>query len=241
MHPPRSSVRRFLLVLLVASVSLPLLSGCLDVRQDLVLNPDGSGTMALRYTVPATTVASFSSSETTNAFPSFTASDIRRDLAVYHPFGVQVLDAQVGNKDGGRQVFIRLGFDDVRTLALTTFFQDNRLSLTRQPDGQWLLEQRLVPPRAGELDLDLAPPGGDAGPGFPEGFQATFTVTAPGDIRETNAASVEGRTARWHLEDDGGPTAIRFAQGEPMRLLFSGEGLAIPEPERASLRLPAPE
>lgn len=211
------------------------------MEQTLTLGPDGSGTVDMRYAVDLDAIAALTAPEGPGALPAFSAEDIRRDLAVYAPYGVRVLAAQVEERDGRRNIDIRLGFDDVRTLAHTTFFADNRLKLTREADDRWVLEQRLIPPRPGEMEIDLHPPDQQAHEGFPDGFRATFTVSAPAVILESNADEVAGRTARWLLGAGGKPEAIRFARGEAMRLVFDGEGLALPEPRRMSIRLPAPK
>lgn len=238
MYSNRPSARAFFLVLLAAFA----LGGCVHVDQVLTLEEDGSGTLHLRYSVPRETLEALNLEGGDRAAFAVTEQDIRRDLARYRPFGVRLLDASVAERDGRREIDMLLGFDDLRALAATSFFTDNRLRLTRSGDHRWVLEQHLVPPEADEMDVDLRPPDSEETQrGFPEGFRAMFVIKAPATVVESNADETEGKTARWRLGEGGKPESIRFAQGVPMRLVFEGEGLALPEPTRVSVRLPAPE
>ena len=241
MHRHPSCARTIAPRLLPVFAALSLSTGCVQVEQALVLNEDGSGTLHLRYSVAAEALAALSLPGQAPAPIAISEEDIRRDLARYRPFGIRLLDARVDQGRERTEVDLRLGFDDLRSLALTSFFADNRLRLAPLEGGRWVLEQNLVPPDARDLDVDLHPPGQAPREGFPEDFRAVFVVTVPAAILETNADAVEGRTARWVLGAEGKPEAIRFARGEPMRLVFDGEGLTLPEPRRMSMRLPAPD
>ena len=223
------------------AIALIVTAGCVQVDQDLVLSGDGSGTLTMGYTVERETLEALSRPVGGPRPPLVTEADIRRDLAVYAPYGIQTLGTQVLESASNLTVKIRLGFDDIRTLAHTPFFADNKLRLTRRDEGHWMLEQQLATPDAQALGPGLQPPDHEPNEGFPEGFRAVFAVTAPGAIVASNADRVEGRTARWTLGEEGKAESIRFARGTPMRLVFSGEGLALAEPRRERIRLPAPD
>ena len=176
----------------------------------------------------------------TNGFRTVTVEDIRGDLAPYEEFGVRLMAAEVGDVADRKRIRVMLAFDDIRSLARTAFFADNRVSLYLDQQGDYVLEQRMASASPDEFQVNLSPPGTTSGGDLPEGFRAVFEVAVPGRIVRANADVMLERTARWILAPESQPEAIRFARGAPMRLVFDGEGLDLPAPRRMHVQLPPP-
>ena len=53
-------------------------------------------------------------------------------------------------------------------------------------------------------------------------------VVVPGEIIETNATSVDGNRAAWVFDIEQDPDVIAKLQNTDLRVVFSGDGVALP-------------
>jgi hypothetical protein len=61
------------------------------------------------------------------------------------------------------------------------------------------------------------------------GMHIANRVVVPSEIVETNATEVDGRTAAWVYDIDKDPSIMTQLENLDMRVVFSGNGVSIPE------------
>ena len=234
-----------LALLLVASV------GCIKVDQNLTINKDGSGTMAVRYGMAEQTIVQMEAmSEMTKNMPQmegveepkdenpfdFNEETIREQFKELEENGVELESVESETEDGWKYMNIKFSFKDLNALAKTDFFKGSSLSLTKNDDGNYVLVQNSG-------DMTGMNPGGDAemdpemekmmlqqmAPMF-AGMRIAMTINAPGKIIETNASEKEGdNSASWIYDVDKDPDCILDMQKSDVRIVFDGEGVELPE------------
>ena len=60
------------------------------------------------------------------------------------------------------------------------------------------------------------------------GLRTADAVVVPGEIIETNATSVDGNRAAWVFDIEQDPDVIAKLQNSDLRVVFSGDGVALP-------------
>lgn len=236
MHLLRSMFKRRLLPLACALA----LAGCLQVDQELTLNPDGSGHLSARYSLDPAQLATLSAAiaqaplnqpgvppapDPATLF-QLNEEAVRKEFRGYEEAGLTLQSLQVSESNGVRTVHVEIDFKTVSGLAGCEFFADDSLVLERGAAGRYRLRQ--APP----LQVHLA--GGlrdqqaaveAALNRLQRGFKARLRVTVPGDIVGTTADQRQGRTATWTFDAARDPQALARARRTALSVEFTGEGL----------------
>jgi hypothetical protein len=221
-----------------------LLAGCVRMEQILTLNPDGTGTLALTYSMAAAQVAQMEAMLQSTAEPgeaprpgggsvfSFNERDLRNDFKAYESAGVFLESAQVVESNGWKQVNLKARFQSLAGLARTDLVQADGLSLVRNSSGQYVLRQKAPPagPAAGGegAGIDPAAAAGMLAAAM-KGFRAVVRIRVPGEIADTTADARVGREAAWTFDLEREPGALKRMQTADMRVSFSGAGLSLEE------------
>ena len=250
MHLSLSSLSRRLLPLACALA----LAGCLQVDQELTLNPDGSGHLSARYAIdraqleilsaavaqaPRNQVGVPPSPDTATLF-QLDEEAVRKEFRGYEEAGLTLQSLQVVESNGVRIVHVELDFKTVSGLAGCEFFADDSLVLERASSGHYRLRQEppLQVHLAGSLRGQQAAVE-SALDRLQRGFKAHLRVTVPGDIVATSADRRQGRTVAWTFDPARDPQALTRARRTALSVEFTGEGLTgllPPSPDPASDR-----
>ena len=222
------------LVLLVGLV----LTGCIKVDQTLTLNADGSGTLALRYGMPEQTLAQLKAMEQMAAQSDETLSmrqetpfdfdpdQVRADFEADKPDGVELTALTSEVVDGWKFIDLTVTFEDIRALKRTELFEDSQLAIERLGDGSYRITQA-----GGGEDVS----GDAAGQQLMQqmtamlaGLRIAQTIVVPGDIINTNATAVDGRSASWVFDIAEDPNVINTLNETDLTLTFAGDGVTLP-------------
>lgn len=246
MHLLRSTFSRRLLPLACALG----LAGCLQVDQELTLNPDGSGHLSARYTIARAHLDELAAavaqaprnqpgvppSPDPAALFQVDEESVRKGFRGYEEAGLTLQSLQVTESNGLRTVHVEVDFKTVAGLAGCEFFADDSLVLERTPAGRYLLRQD--PPLQVHLagGLRTQQPALEAALNRrQQGFRANLRVTVPGDIVATTADQRRGRTATWQFDPARDPQALTRARRTALSVEFTGEDLTglLPPPPPA--------
>lgn len=221
-------------------------AGCVKVDQTLTLEQDGSGTLAIRYGMSEQTIAQLEAMEQMSRSMGesvevedqgpfdFDEDKIRADFAADKPAGVELVSVRSEMLDGWKYMNIDLRFDDLAALKQTDLFEDSRLTLTRNEDGNYLLSQGTGSDVGGADDLGGDQEGGDESAAMMQQMAAMFagmriamTVVVPGEIITTNATEVSGQTATWVFDVDEDPSVLTRLDDMDLEVVFAGKGLTL--------------
>lgn len=120
------------LALLALALAFPLLAGCVDVEEDLLLTPAGSGSLRLHYWT-----------RETNLDPVYVPGGVANRIRYFDPAwlrksfensGVEVGDVQVERVEGERHARLLLHFTRVKDLERPALLQGLECRLTRTGD-----------------------------------------------------------------------------------------------------------
>lgn len=236
-------ILRWVWVAVVAAVAL---TGCIKVDQTMTLQKDGSGTLNIRYGMSEQAIAQIEAmeqmsqamgeqdgAEIDNEAPfdfDFDEQQVREDFEAQNLDGVELLSAESEIADGWRYMQLTVAFDSLAALSKTDYFEDNELSLTKDAEGNYVLSQRSG-------DGDIVP---DAEPAEQQqlmeqmaamfaGMRLANRIVVPSEIIETNATELEGNKASWVFDIDEDPTVLGKLENLDMRVVFSSDGVSIPE------------
>lgn len=214
------------------AVVLLALSACVHVEQDLRLAPDGSGTLAVAYTMSRSAIEAFEDQARAEAEAAgeeapgpleFDEAEIRADFEELRPLGIELEDVQVADAGDSRSVKLRIRFASLAALSQTEFLSDRRIRLERLEDGSMLLVQSAsaLPPAGAEMNEMIRE--------LMAGFRAVLTIETPSDILETNADESDARRATWVFDFDKDPSAVERAQQLDLRVRFAAVDPPMPE------------
>ncbi len=217
------------------------LTGCVQVEQDLVLNPDGSGTLKVVYGVKeqdlqrmrqlAAQMAAIDPSLAPKDVDWLTAFDeevIRTEWAKVAQEGVALRSVATSQEGGWRFMTADISFVNLQRLFECGMIKDCHIALTRGPGGQYGYQQSVDVGRS----LKSLPAGMDMATLQPmlgmmlKEFKAEFRISVPGDILRTNADRTEGRQAVWSMHGGQADLAKRLQELD-LRLMFDGKNLRI--------------
>lgn len=229
-------------------LALLLVSGCLRSSSTLTLKKDGSGTIDVDYSIAEQTIAQLKTmikvqgglaeamdaeppipeSEYTRVFLDPSEEALRAEMKRYERYGVSVELLQVARRNARRSVRMKLRFRNLAEVAMTDVFADCGFSVTRKPDGNYLL-YREGTRTAPEDSIDFSDPRTVRllSP-LLSGFNVVVTVNTPGRILESNATSKGPYTAGWEYDFDRDAKALQALQSNSMIVLFDGEGISLP-------------
>jgi len=222
-----------------------MLSGCVKVEQDLVLNPDGTGTLKFVYGVKdqdlqrmkqvATQMAAIDPTlvkEDVDWLTAFDETVIRREWDKVDHEGVTLDQVKTELSGGWRYMTANINFENLQKLFDCGMIKDCHVALTRGPDGQYGFQQNINLNKS----MKSLPPGMDLktmGPMLAmlmQDFEAVLKVEAPGRIIRSNADRTEGRQAIWELNGKQTDLITRLQELD-LRLMFEGKTLDIADAE----------
>ncbi|MBE0643387.1 MAG: hypothetical protein IH600_04855 [Bacteroidetes bacterium] len=167
-------MRRFALFLCVMPL---LIAGCIFYEQDTELNEDGSGEMEIHYWISENVLSWFKGGAL-----SFNEDSVR---AQYASDGIVVKSVRTESRevDSTRHVFVALQFDDIQRLSACTGFKDI--------DIKWMREGDVF------RFVQSLPSTSSSGDGMLDNFTFTYRYNFPGEVRESNADTIDGDHAVW--------------------------------------------
>jgi len=217
------------------------LCGCVRVEQDLVIRPDGSGSLRFVYGVKeqdlermrqvATQMAAIDPSLAATDVDWLTAFDenvIRREWENMEHDGVKLDRVVTRTQDGWRYMQAEIQFVSLQHLLDCGMLADGHISLTRGPNGQYGYQQSI---QAGRVMKSL-PPGMEMEALQPmlammmRDFNASFSVQAPGRIIRSNAHRTEGSRVIWEFNGQQADVVEKL-QNLDLRMMFDGRELKI--------------
>jgi hypothetical protein len=186
---------RYKLVGLAAlAIGLIVVAGCINYDQELTLNPDGSGTMMVRYDSAAQSGEETEGSISMGAAPklSFTEDEIK---AEYEGAPFTVRDIVIGKTDkDAPEATYYIDFDNISDLNGRGIFalEGDKLKQTFSLDtsGDLAVFKQLV-----QLKMDVEDPSSLSE------YKFTYKLNAPGPIKETNGTA-EGNVVTWEYTLD---------------------------------------
>ncbi len=214
------------------AVAAAVLSSCIKVDQDLVLNGDGTGSFHVRYGMKVETIAQIEqmakAGQPGDSPPQmpfhFDEAKVRKDFVVYAKDGVTLESFKSEVLDGWKFIELRMKFATLDGLGRTDFLADRKLALRRDGD-RYVLEQRPDSPHVPEKNAD-EPAVQDMMAAMMKGFHAGMSVQVPGDVVECNGAQ-DGRKVSWVFDLEKDPQAMKKAQQLNMKVTFKGDGLKL--------------
>ncbi len=226
-------------------------SGCVDVEQRLILDPDGSGTLRIKHEVSEPTVKRIKSmlslsdelaSVSGTELPPLPADDftyivfdptresVLRKINSYKHLGVELIDYKFFARGGKRTVEFVAKFNDLEKLAQADFFASYGFSLVKSKNGNYVFYTRPAITDEFNSSWDFRDPNvvKMIAP-FLQDFRFHFTLQLPGDVLKTNAHRQSYRTLEWRYEFGEDPYALTRLQRDQLTAVFRSNGLSIPE------------
>ncbi len=214
--------RSIAIVMVVAAAVL--LSGCFEMKEELVLNADGSGTLTGKYVFGEQMTAMMSmgaamggameSGDDSNL--PMTAEDVKK---MFKGPGIEVKEAKAETVEGKQNLTFKVAFKDVNELFKTKKYKDGKPVLSKNASGELVLEMGSegmgkglgVPEQ--EMPEDMTPELQEmmkqqqqAMMAMMEpmlkGLRMEFTIVMPNALTTTNAHKKEGRRATWVYDMD---------------------------------------
>jgi hypothetical protein len=219
-----------------------LAAGCVRIEQDLVLQPDGSGTLRFRYEVKDEDIRRMKelsdrmaaldpelAPEDVHWVTAFDEQAIRDAWAASTGPGVTLRDVRTGLEGAWRTMTAEIAFDSLQQLLDCGMVEECTITLTRGAGGQYGYVQamelgasaRSLP---GGMDLETLKPMLNL---IMKDFRATFRVETPGDIVRSNADREEGRAAVWEITGTQPDLYRRLQDGLLLRIQFAGSELQL--------------
>lgn len=194
---------------LVLWVLLVGLCGCYEIKDQLTLEPDGSGTIRLEVQTSVNPeefgmLWSMMGTGNETKHPALYPPLSQTEATAYFPApGFEVEVDEQGPEENGRKVVITAAFKDLRTLLASPYAHDHQLALSIDGSKFTLRAKSALEPvaRAAAIPLDreirdmLSPSLLEARKKT-NGVHAEFRVTLPNDPT-ASTTTIEGKTAGW--------------------------------------------
>lgn len=167
------------LVILV-SVVLITLSGCLNYIQDMEIYPNGSGKLKINYWMD------FHSSENISVIESigiFNVDSIKKEFASDFTT-VTFVEAKADSSDSTLHAIIHLDFSHVDSLSKLKVFSQYEFSLKDGASGQKIYTQ-FIPPITTGFGIDGSK------------YSITYNIVFKGEIITHNATNIYGNSLSW--------------------------------------------
>jgi len=219
-----------------------VLTGCIRVRQDLLLNPDGSGSIYISYGAKKEDVARMGevarqmaaidpslAKEDVDWLVAFDEEKIRREWNKIPHDGVRLLSVSTEDRDGWRYMRADIRFDSLQKVIDSGMLSECQISLTRGPDGQYGFVQSFNIEKAAKS----LPPGMDISSLRPmmslmmQDFQGEFSLQAPGRILRSNADRVENDNKAIWVMSGKQPDIMDKLENFDLRVMFDGKHTTI--------------
>lgn len=156
-------------------------AGCLNYKQDVILNPDGSGQMKIEYWKK---LQDDGSRNMVNNFGIFSPDSIRNKFSSRYS-KVESVVVNVDSSDTTTHAIIELSFNRIDSLNRTKMFVDSKFRFKEETSGQIEFSQFVLPIATGfAISADE----------YSVGYRYTF----PGTIINHNAHQVTENTLTWN-------------------------------------------
>lgn len=244
-------MRRALFPVLVAS--LGLLAGCVTFHSAIVIEPDGSGTCTLDYSMSETIKEALAESgslggegEDMPTLDDFKREDMEKRAKAN---GVSITKFEQKTIDGRETLAIAMKFKDVTGLSRVMDMggEDGKvMAILRNDEGNYVLTTIADPnppapePEEAEAEADTSSTTEDPAKAMElmgklmqslSELDVRMTITVPGDVLSSSAPAVEGRTSVWAINGANMMEAQNMST-DP-EITFSKEGVKIDASTRA--------
>ncbi len=180
----------FILIFYAALLSFP---GCLNYTQEVILYPDGSGEMHIDYWMK---LPDKDSRNVANKIGIFNPDSIRNEfISAYSK--INNVTVYTDSTDSTTHAIVDFSFTHIDSLNLTKAFADSRFSFKKEPSGEIMFSQSILPITTG-FGIDASE------------YNVIYKYTFSGSIISHNAQSVNNKTLIWNytLSDIGGGKTI---------------------------------
>jgi hypothetical protein len=243
-------MRRALLFVLVAG--LGLLAGCVTFHSAIVIEPDGSGTCTLNYSVAESVKEALAEAGSMGGegddMPSIDDFDRAEMETRAKDNGVAITSFEHKTVDGRETLAIAMTFKDVTGLSRVMRLgggDSGVLAILRNAEGNYVLTS--IPDPNPPAETPEEPAKKEEKPATPEDpakamelmgklmqsiseLDIRMEITVPGDVLSSSAPTVEGRTSVWAINAANMMEAQNMAT-EP-EITFSKQGVNIDAPTR---------
>ena len=225
-------------------------SGCLDAQQKLVIEPDGSGTLAVDYSIAEDTIKRISrmldlseelAGSQTNAPPASPNdvfigmlfdpkdADVKARLDNYAKLGFEIQEYSFKSQRARRHIKFRLKFDDISVFSKADFFHTYGFSLSKNGQGQFVIKNSPVTTEKPSKEWDFSDPEVKklVAP-FLNGFRFSLKMKLPGRVVKSNAHQKRGNELEWVYTFDRDPYAIQKLQRDHVSVVFESPGATLP-------------
>ena len=204
-----------------------LLTGCVELKQFLRINRDGSAEIEINHSIPEkyeTIIAHFEGSirqlegndkVSRRIDPTPRLFEQRKAYAYFEQFeGVSVLTHSSFIQDGRRETILKLQVKDFQKALKAGLFPGWSLSKNEEQKTYTLIinnsHKNLNPKKLDEESKEML-----------KGLKLAFTARTPRLIKETNTEEKTGNTAKWNFDE------TNFHESpQKFTLTFSSKGLS---------------
>ena len=238
------------LVLLGIVVLVAALAGCVQIKMATDIAKDGSGTYTMNYSVSQEVEQTLAEMRALGGetavkmdeapdFANFDRDEFTKKIAKH---GVKIVAYTNDIKDGRRVVEMKLSYPDLISFseAMGGSFGSGGggMKITKNAAGDYVLasyqaqtpEPEPATEEAAPEDMNAAMQNAAKSMELMGRLMAhisemtmAIAITLPGDVIESNAHRVEGRTCFWEIDANN----MMQAEGMEPHVVFSGKGLSI--------------
>ena len=166
--------------ILLVSILLSF-TACLNYKQDVILNPDGSGRMTIEYWMK---LPDDGSKHMVDNFGIFNPNSIRNKFTSSYSKIVSV-EVNVDSTDTTTHAIIEFTFNRIDSLNRTKMFADSKFRFREETSGQIVFSQ-FVPPIATGFAVNA------------DKFTVDYNYTFSGTIINHNAHKISDNTLSWN-------------------------------------------
>jgi hypothetical protein len=238
------------LMVLGIAVLVAALTGCIQIKMATDIAKDGSGTYTMTYSVSQEVEQTLNemralggdAAKEMDDAPDFANFDRGAFTDKIGKHGVKLVAYTNDVKDGRRTVEMKLSYPDLESLseALTGSMGSGSggMKITKNEAGDYVLASYETPKsEEAKPDEEMSPEDMNASMqnaaksmelmgrlmAHMSELTMAIAITLPGDVVESNAHRVEGRTCHWEINANN----MMQAQGLEPHVVFSGKGLNI--------------
>jgi len=198
-----------------------LAQGCLELKQELTLNQDGSGKLKAQYILGKKFTKMIEELETVEKAggktytkgPGFVINE-KNLKEKFQGEGIIIEDFLFKTKEGRRYISYTVAFNDIENLLKTKAFRGEEISFYKDKNNNLVFQAGSKHSRKNIIAPGIMPKD------LMEGFKADITLNLPGKVLESNADSIEGSSLTWHYTSDKLIPAVMTAACEGTGLPF---------------------
>ena len=188
--------------LIVVLLCLLWFQGCLEIKEDLIINQDGSGKLKVqcilgeKFTKMMELAASMKKAggkTTTKGGLAFNKEELKSQFAGE---GVEIESFSFEKREGKLHALYTINFSSIENLLKTKAFRNEQISFYQNKEGNLAFQMGTKSTQKEVLDIETMPKD------LLEEFKADFSLSLPGKVLESNADSSEGNTLTWHYDKD---------------------------------------